>query len=355
MKLAHREIKTILILTVTASLFSCGNQGSQFKTDVAIPVSVEEVTKKTIRQIYQTSGVVVAGQEAVRKSEISADYQLQINQRTGHLFKMGDFVKRNEIIILLNDREYENTVNLEGAKLDYDISEMEFQKQQALYEKGGVTKRELVNSEKALISAKKNYENAIISMEKITIKAPFDGIITSLNYFSQGLRIEIGTELIGLMDYKKLVLDLSFPENMLIDIKTGQNVDIMNYIAVTDTLKGIISELSPAIDRNTRTFQGRVTINNRDEILKPGMFVRCEIETQKKDSAIVINKDLILTEGNQKIVYIAERETAMRRIVHTGLENKDEIEIIEGLNTGERLIVKGYETLTHRSKIKIIN
>lgn len=349
----HLKI-TSLIVTVFI-LYGCNNTGSQFNTDVAVPVSVEEVAIRPIRQMYQTTGVVMASHEIAKKSEIGADYQLQTNPRTNSLFKMGDRVRKNDVIVRLIDREYENTVNIKGAKLDFDISEMEYQKQQALYEKGGVTLRELVNSEKSLISAQKNYENAQISMEKMTINAVFDGVITSLPYFPQGLRIETGTELLGLMDYRQLVLDLSFPENMLSEIKISQNVDIMNYTATKDTLRGKISELSPAIDRTARTFAGRVTVNNTDESLRPGMFVRCEIELQKKDSAIVINKDLLLNEGNNKIVFIAERETAVKRVVQTGLENKGEIEIISGINKGERLIVKGYETLTNRAKVKILN
>jgi len=349
----HNKINTFIITVLI--LYGCNQSGSQFNTDVAVPVSVEEISVRPIRQIYQTTGVVMASQEIIRKSEISADYQLQINPQTGSLFKMGDRVRKDNVIIRLIDREFENTINIKGVKLDLDISEMEYQKQQALYEKGGVTLRELVNSEKSLITAQKNYENAQISMEKMTIKAAFDGIITSLPYFPQVLRIETGTELLGLMDYRQLVLDLSFPENMLGEIKISQNVDLMNYTATRDTLRGKISELSPAIDRTARTFAGRVTVGNTAEALRPGMFVRCEIELQKKDSAIVINKDLLLNEGNNKIVFIAERETAVRRVVQTGLENKGEIEIISGINKGERLIVKGYETLTNRAKVKIIN
>ena len=352
---SHKSFNIKLLIILTLLLYACKNQGSQFSTDIAVPVSVEEISMKSIRQMYQTTGVVMAFQEVNKKSEINADYQLQKNPRTNSLFKMGDSVKKGEVIIRLIDREYENTVNLEGAKLDFDISEMEYRKQQALYEKGGVTQRELVNSEKSLLTAQKNYDNALISIEKMTVKAPFDGVITSLPYYSQGLRIETGNELLSLMDYKQLILDLSFPENMITEVKINQNVDLTNYTATNDTLKGKISELSPAIDKTARTFAGRVIISNTGEVLRPGMFVRCEIELQKKDSAIVIPKELLLTEGNSKIVYLAEKETAMRRIVRSGMENKGEVEIIDGLNKGERLIVKGYETLTNKSKIKIIN
>jgi membrane fusion protein, multidrug efflux system len=352
----RNTVKQFLITAAAALvLFACSERPSNFATDVAVPVSVEEIRPKSIKQIYQTTGVVTASREISKKSEMTGYYQLQRNPRSGNLYKMGDHVKNGEVIIRLVDREYENNINIEGAKLDFEISDMEYQKQIALYEKGGVTMRELVNSERSLLTAKKNYENAQISIDKMAVKTPFDGIITALPYFSQGLRVESGTDLVSMMDFRQLVLDLSFPENMLGSIKISQTVDLMNYTAANDTLTGIISELSPAIDRTARTFAGRITINNPKEIIHPGMFVRCEIELERKDSTIVIPKEMLITDGRNKIVFVAERETAQLRVVRTGLENKGEVEILEGLQAGERLIVKGYETLTNRSRIKILN
>ena len=108
----HNKINTFIITVLI--LYGCNQSGSQFNTDVAVPVSVEEISVRPIRQIYQTTGVVMASQEIIRKSEISADYQLQINPQTGSLFKMGDRVRKDNVIIRLIDREFENTVNIKA-------------------------------------------------------------------------------------------------------------------------------------------------------------------------------------------------------------------------------------------------
>ena len=84
------------------------------------------------------------------------EYYLQVNSRTGKKFKMGDIVKKGELIIRLENKEYENEVNIEGAKIDLEISRMEYEKQQALYEKGGVTLREKVDGENQWVTSKKN-------------------------------------------------------------------------------------------------------------------------------------------------------------------------------------------------------
>jgi RND family efflux transporter MFP subunit len=345
---------TIIALMALAGFTACNTNNSNFDTEVAVPVTVEELKLQSIQQVLQTTGVVSASREISLKTEMAGTYELQNNPRTGKPYRMGDEVQKGEVIIRLIDREYENRTNIEGAKLDLDISSMENQKQKALYEKGGVTLRELVNSEKSLVTAKQNYENAEISLAKMAIKAPFAGVITKLPYFSQGNRVEQTTEVVAIMNYTEMVLDLSFSENLLGQMKVTQPVRLMNYSIVGDTLTGAITELSPAIDKDARTFAGRVKILNPKGVLRPGMFVKCDIELDKKDSTIVISKDIILTEGGRKVVFVAEREVARRREVRTGLENQNTIEVVDGIKKGERLIIKGYETLKDRSKIKVI-
>lgn len=334
---------------------SCQNEAGSFDTDVAVNVSVEEVKYKPIEQTLVTTGSIKPTMEVTKKSEMAGAYRLQVNPSTGKTFQMGDVVRQGQLIIKLEDKEYENKANIEGAKLDLKISEMEYSKQQALYEKGGVTLRELVNAEKTMLTSRQAFENAEITLAKMEIRAPFTGVITDLPYFSPGIRVESATELLSMMEYKTMVMDLSMPEKLMGQVKKSQMVNIMNYALPDDTLKGFISELSPAIDMEARTFKGRINVDNRDGLLKPGMFVKAEIVVDHRDSALVISKDVILTEGNRKIVYVAKKEMAEKRYIRTGIETLNEVEIIgKELKENDRLIVKGFETLKNRSKINIV-
>ena len=88
-------------------------------------------------------------------------------------------------------------------------------------------------------------------------------------------------------------------------------------------------------------------------LLRPGMFVKAEIVTAGRDSAIVIPKDIILTRRNRKTVFVVNRSFAQERRISTGLENPDELEVVEGLSVNERLIVNGFETLRNGSRVRI--
>lgn len=347
------KILMVVVLPL-AVLSACKNEATSFNTDVAVNVSVEEVQKKPIEQTLITTGSIKPELEIDVKTELAANYYLQTNPRTGRPYKMGDHVSKDQVIIRLEDQEYTNNANIEGAELDMEISEMEYEKQQALYEKGGVTKRELVNAEKTLLTAKQTYENAELSIAKLSIRAPFSGIITDLPYYSPGIRIENGQEVLSLMNYSTMLLDLSMPENLMGQVQINQAANIMNYALPDDTLKGRITELSPAIDMDARTFKGRIKVENSHELLKPGMFVKAEIVVEQRDSALVIPKDVVLTEGNRKVVFIAKNSAAERRYIRTGIETLTEVEVLEGLKESERLIVKGFETLKDRSKVKVV-
>jgi RND family efflux transporter MFP subunit len=149
-------------------------------------------------------------------------------------------------------------------------------------------------------------------------------------------------------------MEVNLPESTMEYVKVNQPVHITHYTLVGDTVAGEISELSPAISTETRTYQGKITINNNRMKLRPGMFVKADIVVDRADSAIIIPKDAVLSRRNRKYVYIVERNTAVLRDIETGLEDEDNIEVTKGLNENDNLIIRGYETLRENSRVKVL-
>ncbi len=137
-------------------------------------------------------------------------------------------------------------------------------------------------------------------------------------------------------------------------IKTGQLIRVTHYSLSSDTLPGKISQVAPALNPDTRSFEAAVLINNQQKLLRPGMFVKVETIVARKDSAIVIPKDVILSKRQGRTVFIVDKGAAFERVISTGLENADQVEVLEGINAGDRLVIKGFETLRNRSKVKIV-
>jgi RND family efflux transporter MFP subunit len=344
----------ILPLLVLMIFSSCGPQDSNIKTEIKIPVSVVSIKPKSISRFIETTGTVYSFKEGLMKSELSGIYKLQQNPATGRPFALGDAVKAGQVVIRINDNEFENNLQIEGKKLNLELADNNFKKQQSLYDKGGVTQTELKNSSIEYVTAKYSYENAEIQQAKMSIRAPFEGVIVELPYHTDGVKIDQGQELFKIMQYDKLLMDVKLPEKHLPEVTMNQIVQIANYNVAKDTIYGRISQISPVINADTRTFQSILQINNEKRLLRPGMFIKAFILSEKREGTIVIPKETVISRQDGKVVFTVENGIATEKKITTGLENMDVIEVVSGLKVNDRLVISGFETLRNKSKVSII-
>jgi membrane fusion protein, multidrug efflux system len=349
-------MKKIILLLSSAiiAITGCRNQDQSLTADVEIPVSVEDIRLKPIEEFVNTTGTAFPKGEIELKSRIAATYFLEKNPSTGRFWQMGDKISAGAVIARLEDREYVLSVKLENTQLNLELSESELKKQESLYEKGGVTLKELKTASIEYETAKSNLENAKLQMEKMKITAPFDGVIVDLTYHTQGTQIESGAAIAKIMDYATMYMEVQLPEKYISVIRPTQEVRLTNYTIPEDTIIGQVSQLSPAIDADTRTFKGNIQINNSKYLLRPGMFVKADIVTNHKDSVIVIPKSIILSRQRGKTVFVIDRGVAAERIIETGMENLTDVQVTRGLAKNERIVTSGFETLSNKSKVKIV-
>lgn len=347
--------KSIFIIAAAiTALISCRNQEQNLNADVEIPVSVENIKLKSIEEFLNTTGTAFPKGEILLKSKITASYFLEKNPGTGRLWQLGDKIKAGSLIARLEDKEYVNSIKLETNQLNMELTESELKKEESLYEKGGVTLKELKTAGINYENAKTTVESSKLQLDKTRIVASIDGVIVDLPYYTQSTQVETGSTIAKIMDYQIMYMDVQLPEKYISVIKQGQLVKLTNYTIPEDTIVGNITQLSPAINADTRTFKGNISINNPKYLLRPGMFVKADIIINHKDSVIVIPKTNILSRQRGKTVFIVDRGIAMERIIETGLENATNVEVTKGLIKNDRIVTSGFETLSNKSKVKII-
>jgi RND family efflux transporter MFP subunit len=344
----------ILLGAFVVALSSCRNQDQNLTADVEIPVSVEDLKLKSIEEFVNTTGTAFPKGEIELKSKITAAYFLEKNPQTGRLWNMGDKIKAGALIARLEDEEYVNSVKMETNQLNLELMETELRKQESLYEKGGVTLKELKTAGINYENAKTTVVNSKLQLQKTRVVAPIDGVIVDLPYYTQGTEVSSGVTIAKIMDYRTMYMDVQLPEKYISVIKPGQQVKLTNYTIPDDTIIGNVTQLSPAINTDTRTFKGTISVDNQDYLLRPGMFVKADIVTDHKDSVIVIPKSIILSRQRGKTVFTVDRGVAVEKIIDTGLENLTDVEITRGLVKNDRVVTSGFETLSNRSKVKII-
>ena len=351
MKRFHQFIALMALVGATSA---CNNQPTNTTTELAVPVSVSDIKPRSIEKIINTTGTLNATKTTVVKTEMAGKYKLLTNPRTRRPFALGDAVENGQVIIQLEDAAYVNGIGLESKRLNLEITEQTMKKQQSLFEKGGVTQLDYRNSEVSYTNAKDAFENANLQLAKMKVTTPFKGVITNLPAVTNGTQVTSGVEAFSLMDYSLMTIEVNLPEKYINEVAIDQPVRIMNYTLPNDTLTGNVKELSPAISTETRTFKGIVEVANPELKLRPGMFAKADIVLARKDSVIVIPKDIIISNQRGKSVFIVDNGTADEKRITIGYENQNEAEITSGLKKNDRLVIKGFETLKNRSKVKIV-
>ena len=263
--------KSIFIIAVAITLLTgCRNKEQNLNADVEIPVSVENIKLKSIEEFINTTGTAFPKGEILLKSKITASYYLEKNPGTGRFWQLGDKIKAGALIARLEDKEYVNSIKLETNQLNMELTESELKKEESLYEKGGVTLKELKTAGINYENAKSTVESSRLQLDKTRIIAPIDGVIVDLPYYTQSTQVETGSTIAKIMDYQVMYMDVQLPEKYISVIKPGQLVKLTNYTIPEDTIIGSITQLSPAINADTRTFKGNISINNPKYLLRPG-------------------------------------------------------------------------------------
>ena len=97
-----------------------------------------------------------------------------------------------------------------------------------------------------------------------------------------------------------------------------------------------------------------MTIENTENLVKPGMFAKVEIPTATKENVLAVNSEAVVLKNAEYVVSVAQEERAVAKKVVSGLDTGAEVEIREGLQAGEQVIVKGQTLVEQGSKVKVV-
>ena len=116
------------------------------------------------------------------------------------------------------------------------------------------------------------------------------------------------------------------------------------------TFLGRVILINSVVDPDTRTVKVRTEVANPDGRLKPDMFANVQIVTALNRTAISIPQSAVLNDEGKMIVFVAENNGYKKRQVQAGIQSNDRVEIIDGLNAGDKVVVKGNYLLLQQSK-----
>jgi HlyD family secretion protein len=206
--------------------------------------------------------------------------------------------------------------------------------------------------------AKLKEMEAILAQEQIRLQntqilAPFAGEIVRRNVDS-GALVSPSTPVVTLIHLETLKAVANVLEKDVGLIKPGMKAKILTEAYPGKPFEGTVVRINKALDLATRTLQAEINIPNPGHLLKPGMFAKIEMVLKENPNALAVPKDAVLKEDGKEFVFTVEGNQAFRKPVVTGIEQERLIEIVEGVKDGDKIVVRGQESLKDRSTIRII-
>ncbi len=363
--------KILFIIVILLLLFfgilkrvSKSRKGIERKIEKEIPVEIAKVKKALIEEEIQTVGEIEPYQKVVVYSEATGKVE-KLN------VDVGDYVRKGELIAKIDYEkrklEYENLkkqveageINLKNLKKDYE----RFKK---LYKEGVIAEKKLDDiktSYKAYLNQleglKKQLKLSKVRMEDATIYAPADGII-SKRFVDPG---EIITEstmmknspIVEIVNINKVKVKIGVSEEDIGKIRTGQNVFLRVDAYPDKKFTGNITRISPVANKETKTVDVEVIVNNPSHLLKPGMYCKAKIITGKR-KALIIPLDAVIkfpASGNW-YCFVVEDGVAERKSIKLGKICKNYAEVIDGLKEGDIVITTSQGILQSGKKIKVL-
>jgi membrane fusion protein, heavy metal efflux system len=182
-----------------------------------------------------------------------------------------------------------------------------------------------------------------------SLNSPIDGIVVERNA-TIGASVGTDANLFKIIDLSQVWIDANVFEKDLQRVRPGQEVKLTVPAFPQTTFSGKVIFVDSVVNPETRTVNVRTEVANPDGRLKPDMFANVQIVTDVNRAAISIPQSAVLNDEGKSIVFVADSNGYKKRQVQPGIQNNDRVEIVDGLNAGDRVVVKGNYLLLEQSK-----
>jgi len=324
------------------------DQSTENKTETdslsVIPVEVASVNRGDIAAYYSTTSTLEAEQEADVVSKVRGIV-------TNILVEEGDYVEKGEVLAKIEDEQYQ--IEAQRAKATLDRLYNDFQRNKELFDRDLIAAETYENSRFEYESQKATYELAELNLKYTSIAAPISGVITE-RLIKEGNLVGADQQVYRITDFDPLQAVVFVPEHERYKIKKNQQALLKADALPGETFSGIVERISPVIDPATGTFKVTVTVKDISQRLSPGMFSRIRIVYDTRTNTKMIPKSAVISEDVSEIVYVVRDDKVHKKEVKTGYTNGTNVEILEGLEDGERVVTVGQGSLQDSAKVTVV-
>ena len=312
----------------------------------AVQVIAVEAKRQPVTESLSLIGSLAANEMVEIKAETEGIVQ-------DILFGEGQRVEKGQLLIRLDETKIATA--LAEAESNFKLSQANFERAKQLF-KGQLISQQDYDQ----VTASFDVNQATVDRRKRELKdtricAPFAGIMGA-RIISPGQVIARDAVLSWLVDLDPIKVELNVPERFLSQVQVGQTLDLKVAAYPTNRFQGKVYFVAPSVDSNTRTTLVKAEIPNPKRELKPGMFANLDLTVNVRENSIVIPEAALsqLLDGNRAIVFAVDtNSTVQLRPVKLGLRLAGQVEIVGGLEAGEKVVVEGVQKIGPGAKVKL--
>ncbi|GHU60132.1 secretion protein HlyD [Clostridia bacterium] len=284
------------------------------------------------------------------------------------------------------------TAAIDRAQLSLDESKRNYENARQMYELDAISSVELHQSEVAVQNAQLAYDQAVesynIASERIaednfasadnaraqaqaqvntinvqianatamlsdaSVKSPIAGIVSARAAKDGGV-LGASSAAFTIVNIDKVEYVVKVTESVINKLSVGQEIQVKISAASGDAFVGVVDNIPPMADQS-KTFPVRVVIDNKDLLIKAGMFGTVDIVLESHNDVVIVPRSAVMTDEEGDCVFVTDNDTAKKVRVETLLDDGRNVEIASGLEAGQALIVSGQTYVNDGKKIKII-
>ena len=354
-------MKILTQVVVVAALAAAAGGGWQYKDRLpwlgggeAVKASAKRGGKRVVPVELGAAhaGLVTVSVEAMGTAEAN-DAVIITPKVTGIIkrirFREGQRVKAGSVLVEFDAGELE--AKLEEKRADRDNARRLYQRARRLLQTRNVPRARVDDLQGQLLAAEARVRADEARLAEYVVKAPFAGRL-GLRRVSVGALVRPGDAMTTLDDTSRVRADFRLPETGLAHVATGQAVTVVSAAYAGRNFEGRVSTIDSRVDPVSRSIQIRTVFANRDEALKPGMFLTATLVTEVRENAVLIPEQALVSSGRERFVFTVVEGKARKVAVEVGEHLGAEVEIRAGLAVGDRVVVGGTQKIRHGSAVR---
>jgi HlyD family secretion protein len=325
-----------------------------------VAAAAPAVTAKTLEPMQVARGVtangtVYAWQDVIVGPEVGGYRVAAVNVEVGDRVRKGQ-----ELVHLAEDmlaaEVASKRANLEQAQASLENAVSAYRRAHSLSGSGVVSQSDLdkLRSEELAARARVEVNKAELQTSELRLRhtrvtAPDDGVISARNV-NVGQVAQVGTEMLRLLRKGRVEWRAEIPESRMREIRVGQDVKLTT--ADGAQLDGKVRAIAPTIESSTRA--GLVYVDIPSGAARPGMFARGEIVLGQSAASMASLSSIVTQDGYAYVFVVSDQQLVTRRRVETGAVRDKQIEIVSGVQPGERIVDKGAGFLKDGDRVRVV-